>query len=251
MYKINEKTFVEVGFEWEKFLLAGILNYPNLYEDLNNLIITSADFNSRIHQDIWAYFGEVLKKNGKVDYKILGLKMMELKLSYGMELTPLDYVEAISHIKVEEESVRRYAAKLKTLSVRKSIIGASLNVANNMLDFKNDLTYEEIVNTADTTFNAKVNLFDQGVSDEPIDIYSTLQEYVESRGNQEKEYGITCPYPILRAKFGDFYPGDLYIFASRMKSGKSTMIMNLLDRCCCNNLDQNVQGLYLDTLTPK
>jgi replicative DNA helicase len=245
MYKISDKTFVEQGFEWEKFLLAGILNYPNLYEDLDNLIITSSDFNSRIHQDIWVYFGEVLKKNGKVDYKILGLKMMELKLSYGMELTPLDYLEAISHIKVEEESVKHYAAKLKTLSIRKQVIETHIGIANDMLDFKNDLTHEEIVNLVDIKANSQTNLFAQGIN-EPIDVYKGLREEIEEQGNSEKEYGITCHFPILRAQYGDFYPGDLYVWASRQKQGKSTLIMEMLD-ACCNNLSQNVIGLYIDT----
>jgi replicative DNA helicase len=250
MYKVEEKIFRDQSFEYEKMLVSGVLRYPDLYDDLDSLIITSSDFNTRIHQDSWIYFGEILHKIGKISYEILGMKLMELKLNYGMDLTPLEYLKALSLMSVNKDSVNVFAAKLKALSGRKNIIATSLDVANSMLDFKDDLTYEQLINTADSKFNAKINLFENPGASEPIDLYEGLKEEIES-DSVEGEEGLICPYPIFRKKYGDFYPGELYVWASRMKSGKSLLLMDIADQCC-NSIDQNVVGLYLDTeLTTK
>jgi replicative DNA helicase len=245
-YKIDEKTFRDQSWEIEKFLISGILRYPDLYDDLDSLIINSSDFNTRIHQDSWIYFGEILHKTGKISYEILGMKLMELKLNYGMDLTPLEYLKALSLMSVNKDSVNVFASKLKTLSGRKIVVSTSLEVANEALDFKRDLTLSELVNESDSKFFNQVNLFAGGKVDQPLDLFKDLEVIIEEKGNEPKDDGIICPYEKLRKLYGDFTPGDLYFFVARAKTGKTSWLMNLAIRMAFS-LDQNVKILIIDT----
>ena len=246
MYKVEDKVFRDASFEFEKFLISGILRYPDLYDDLDNLIITSSDFNTRIHQDSWIYFGEILHKTGKISYEILGMKLMELKLNYGMDLTPLEYLKALYHISVNKESINTFAAKLKTLSGRKNIIITSLDVANSMLDFKSDLSHSELVNEADSKFFGQINLFDTSKDNHPIDVFDGLEEKVENASNDQKTNEIVCPFERMNKLYGSFIPGELYFWCARPKASKSTFLMNLAYQCSVT-LDDKVKALYIDT----
>jgi replicative DNA helicase len=245
-YKIDEKIFRDQSWEIEKFLISGILRHPELYDDLDSLIITSSDFNTRIHQDSWIYFGEILHKTGKISYEILGMKLMELKLNYGMDLTPLEYLKALSLMSVNKDSINVFAAKLKTLSGRKTVVSTSLEVANEALDFKRDLTLSELVNESDSKFFSQINLFNTSKDNNPIDVFDGLEEKVENASNDQKTNEIVCPFDRMNKLYGSFIPGELYFWCARPKASKSTFLMNLAYQCSVS-FDDKVKALYIDT----
>ncbi len=245
MLKLDTSKFSNI--ELERYVIAGILKYPDSYYELCT-IIKAQDFTQKIHQTVWTIFGAILEKYPKVDYRLIALKVEELNINFGLEVGVADYLEATFYIaNLPKDMIPSYAADLKKASGRKTIAEAALDVCEKMQECGNDLSYSDIMNLADTTFHDKINVFEQGgTGNEPIDIYEGLEEFIEEGGNDQPQYGVFCPHPLLQKYYGDFYPGDLYFWVSRAKSGKSLWLMNLL-HVCCNSLDQKVKGLMVDT----
>jgi len=249
------KTDPFSNLEIERLLLSGFLNFPDTFHDFS-LIVSSEDFTKKINQTVFMVIKEILTKSDKLDYRLVILKVNELKINFSQELskdlTASDYIESIVQIKIKKENVEQYAHELKKLSGRHFLAEAARDAYKSMLEIDSSASYSEIVEKFDTTINSKINLFESGgVSNQPIDLFRGLEEEMEQQGNEQKNNGIICPQKILRSKFGDFYPGDVYVWASRQKSGKSQYLMNLLHNCC-NDLNQNVKGLYIDTeMTPQ
>jgi len=236
--------------EIERLFISSILNYPDAYYSFSD-IVNKNDFGKKIHQTCWIVISDILNKGEKLDYRLVALRLTELKIDFKNELphnlTIADYLEGISFIKINKDLIEQYAVELKKLSGKKFLAEAALETYTALTEAKNDLSYSEIVQLADKTFNDKVNIFENNLEeDEPVDLYSGLESLIEEQGEKQEDAGIFCPFKILQKKFGDFYEGDLYIWASRAKSGKSLYLMNML-HSCCNNLGQNVKGLYIDT----
>lgn len=234
----------------EKCVLSGIFNYPDEYFNLEP-IITASDFAALpIHSVIWSIYGSMILNKESPDINLLAAKLNDLKISTGVDLTVLEYLEALSSIKVKKDAIEAFAAKIKKFSIRRELAQAGIDAARKMVDYTEDASYLEIVNTFDSTVSQRTNLFEDK-DNEPIDLFKDLEQIIEDQGNKQEDIGVFCPFPILRQKYGDFSSGDLYVFASRMKSGKSTFLMNIA-QYCANGLEDNVKVLYLDTeLTTK
>jgi replicative DNA helicase len=211
--------------EIERLFISSILNYPDAYYSFSD-IVNKNDFGKKIHQTCWIVISDILNKGEKLDYRLVALRLTELKIDFKNELphnlTIADYLEGISFIKINKDLIEQYAVELKKLSGKKFLAEAALETYTALTEAKNDLSYSEIVQLADKTFNDKVNVFENNLEeDEPVDLYSGLESLIEEQGEKQDQPGIDCPYPILKKKYGDFYEGDLFIWASRAKSGKA------------------------------
>lgn len=246
MFELKKNDFTSI--ECEKLVIAGILKYPEIYFDLC-LILKPEDFGaSRINSVIWSIYGDLLSKNDKIDYRLTAIKLEELKINFNLgDVTILDYCEALFYLSgVNKENIQQFAYELKKNNGKKILAQAGLEVANKMLDIKDDLTYPEIVSVADSIFNTKINIFENGGIEQPIDIFENLENEIESIGNDQVDNSVFCPFPRLKKLYGDFTPGDLYFWIARPKQGKSTFLMNTAFQCSVS-LDNPTKVLYLDT----
>ena len=142
--------------ELERNVLSGIFRNPEVFFDLET-IIKPEDFNEKVHQIVWSIFGDLLRKNEKVDFRLVAYKIEELKININIEIGTTDYFEAIYFMGCDEKAVFSHAKELKKLSGRKEIAQAGLDVTNSMLEASSDLSYSEIVNIDDSKFNNKIN----------------------------------------------------------------------------------------------
>ena len=246
MLKLPDSKFSNI--EIEKAIFAGLLKYPELYFDLS-LIIKPDDFTAnKLHSIAWAIFGDLLNKNEKVDYHLLALKIGELKINFNLgDLSVSEYLESLFYISsISPETVKSFVAELKKLNGRKMLAQAGVDVVNSMIDLKEDISYSEIVGLADTTFNTKINLFEQGGINQPMDVFENLQAEVENASNDFNNNEVSCPFPRMEKLYGSFIPGELYFWCARPKSNKSTFLMNLAYQCS-TNINDKVKTLYIDT----
>jgi len=234
------------SLDLEKYIISGILNYPDVYFEISPFI-SEVDFSKKLHSVIWTGIKIASESQDKFDYRMLAFKIQELKIGFEEEnnLSLLDYLEAIEGIKISSKATVFYAKKLKCLTVKREIIESAKNVARKLVS-SGDLEYTEIIELAESTFYNQINLYENGAN-EPIDVFEDIERMIEEKGDDPKEQGIKCPYDCLRAAYGNFTAGDLFFFVARSKSGKSTLLMNMLYKVCCLNETQNVKGLYLDT----
>lgn len=207
-----------IDHELERFLLSGVIQHKNQYDEISP-IIKEEDFDLSIHKAIYKFLTISAMSGEEYDHKIVAFKIEQAKLRYEMELSVGEYLETISLMNIKEESVIEYAKRLKSLSVRRQIEATALNVATKMRDC-GDEKYSAIINLADSTFYSGVQVFESGNND-PIDIFAELEAQIEDIGNKQEPDGVICPYPILRGQYGNFLPGHIYVFAARLKVGKA------------------------------
>lgn len=243
MLKLDVSKFSNL--ELERNVLSGIFRFPETFFDLES-IVKPEDFNEKVHQIVWSIFGDLLRKNDKVDFRLVAYKIEELKISLNLDLSISDYFEAIYFMGCDEKAIFSHAKELKKLSGRKEIAQAGIDVTNSMLEAKSDLSYSEIVNLADSTFNNKINAFEIGGIQQPIDVFADLEAEIENASTDGKNNEIICPFPRMQKMYGDFIDGEMYFWCARPKSSKSTFLMNLALQCS-TNISQTVQTLYLDT----
>jgi len=76
-------------------------------------------------------------------------------------------------------------------------------------------------------------------------MYEDLLALAEERGNNPKEeIGFATPYPEFNRLYGGFRRRNLYVFASRAKSGKSTLLNAFASEM---SKSHKMKVLYLDT----
>ena len=102
---------------------------------------------------------------------------------------------------------------------------------------------DEIIANCDKIYGDKLESFSFG--HEPVDIFESLEDVVEERGNNpSEENGFTTPYPEFNRLFGGLLPGNIYSIISRPGEGKTTWINDM----CAKSAEMNgCAALVLDT----
>ena len=72
--------------------------------------------------------------------------------------------------------------ELKKLTVKREICEGCSNVIKEVKDLPNTASYNDIVETADSIYNEKIDMFDAG-QDLPVNIFDDMEDVIEERGN--------------------------------------------------------------------
>lgn len=227
------------NIEFEKQLLAGLLQYPAIYADIGPFI-NESDF-SRTNKMIFNIIANLIKETNSVN-KIVAIERLK---SLNITIPDLDvasYIEALSMIVVDERSMLDLAKELKLVTIRRELseTGQTLDKAMRKGSFSD---FDQIIRAADEIYNKKINLYhhDQNV----VDIFGSIDDLMsQSDANLFKE--LNCPYAAFQKYYGGFRPGNVYCFASRSGQGKSTILMDIAYKTA-NIVNKNVKVLYLDT----
>lgn len=104
-------------------------------------------------------------------------------------------------------------------------------------------TLEDTVAEVDAIYGEQMNAFE--IENEPVLLFNDIHEMVEERGNNPlEEVGLATPYPEFNRLYGGLRRKNLYIIASRAKSGKTTW----LDETCAEiSRMHKIPVLILDT----
>lgn len=227
------------NIEYEKQVIAGLLQYPEAYADIGPFI-SEVDF-SRINKPIYNILANTIKEKGSLNSTILIEKLKTL----GITIPDLDinqYIDGLSLIQINQKGLLEVAKELKITTVKRDLHDVGVKLAEKMKKTVSS-TFEEIVQEADQIYNDKINLYNE--DQKLVDLCADIDELLaQNQNNDFRELNI--PYASFFEQYGGFRPGNVYCFASRSGQGKSSLLVDLAYKTA-NIVNKNVKVIYLDT----
>ena len=172
------------SLELEQHLLAALIKYPAKYGNIASFINENdfcADENS-INKTIFYVLRQALENAEKMDEVLLSQRVDALNISFPSDIKISDYIHSLALRKVSSDNVEKIAQELKKYTVRREIFEGAKKVADSMRKMSPSVSYNDIIESADNTFNEKINFFDAGPNS-PVNISDEMEEWIEVRGN--------------------------------------------------------------------
>ena len=234
------------SLELEQHLLAGLIKHPDKYGNIASFINENdfcADENS-INKTIFYVLRQALENAEKMDEVVLSQRVDALNISFPSDIKISDYIHSLALRKISSDNVEKIAQELKKFTVRREIFEGAKKVADSMRKMSPSTSYNDIIETADNTFNEKINFFDVGPNT-PTNISDEMEEWIELRGNNPvTEFGLMSPYKRLNDLYGSLLrPGNITVIVARSGVGKTRFCM---DFCTKVSSEYNVPILHFD-----
>ena len=233
--------------ELEQHLLAGILKYPDSFFQISNFI-QEDDFRASdegLNKTIFKILKQCIEAGDAVDDILIAQRVKDLKISFANKINPTDFIKSLSMRKISESSIVDVAKDLKKFTVRNEILNSALNVANSMKKISTSSTFDDIIDTADSKYNSRIDLYFRK-SQTPENIFDKMEQIIEERGNNpQTEFGLMGPHKSINNLYGSLLrPGNITVIVSRSGVGKTTFC---LDYCTKVSLKyDNVPVLHFD-----
>tara|TARA_Y100000310_G_scaffold23561_1_gene22621 strand:- start:2751 stop:4271 length:1521 start_codon:yes stop_codon:yes gene_type:complete len=234
------------SLELEQHLLTGLIKHPDKYGNIASFINENdfcADENA-INKTIFYVLRQALENAEKIDEVLLAQRVDALNISFPNDIKISDYIHSLSLRKVSPDNIEKIAQELKKFTVRREIFEGAKKVADSMRKMSPSVSYNDIIETADNTFNERINFFDAG-SNTPINISDEMEEWIELRGNNPvTEFGLMSPYKRLNDLYGSLLrPGNITVIVARSGVGKTRFCM---DFCTKVSAEYDVPILHFD-----
>jgi len=227
-------------------LLSALIKHPAKYGNIASFINENdfcADENS-INKTIFYVLRQALENAEKMDEVLLSQRVDALNISFPSDIKISDYIHSLALRKVSADNVEKIAQELKKYTVRREIFEGAKKVADSMRKMSPSVSYNDIIESADNTFNEKINFFDAGPNS-PVNISDEMEEWIEVRGNNPvTEFGLMSPYKRLNDIYGSLLrPGNITVIVARSGVGKTRFCM---DFCTKVSSEYNVPVLHFD-----
>ncbi|HIL26278.1 MAG TPA: hypothetical protein EYG21_02635, partial [Nitrospinaceae bacterium] len=217
------------SLELEQHLLSALIKYPAKYGNIASFINENdfcADENS-INKTIFYVLRQALENAEKMDEVLLSQRVDALNISFPSDIKISDYIHSLALRKVSADNVEKIAQELKKYTVRREIFEGAKKVADSMRKMSPSVPYNDIIESADNTFNEKINFFDAGPNS-PVNISEEMEEWIEVRGNNPvTEFGLMSPYKRVNDVYGSLLrPGNITVIVARSGVGKTRFCMD-------------------------
>ncbi len=225
----------------EKHVLCGLIRNPDLIAEVDRFV-TERDFVAEPHGVIYSCLRSAYLNREKVDKVLLAQRITNLGISFKDDINIFDYIDAISFTHVTNEATIKACSELVKLRALRDIDGT----CDDMKKAVERSTNEPLDNTIaeiDALYGKQMSSF--SMENEPTLLFDGINEMVEEKGNNPvDEVGLATPYAEFNRLYGGLRNKNLYIVASRAKSGKTTF----LDETCSEmSKMHDVPVLILDT----
>lgn len=230
---------VQNRLELEKQSLAAIIQYPKIFSDIDGFVKENF-YTSKLHQIIFSVVRSSLLGKETLDKFTIANKINNLNIAF--EVDVYGYLEALEMIQLNESATLGYFKLLATNFGKEQIYKQTEEIQKYLNNSGND-NFEQIISKSDSLYGEVINTF--SLNSEPQDLFAGAEEYIETKGNQIEQEEIVCPYTKYQANYGGWFPGDLVVFVSPPKSGKSTLLLDILVKV--TQLDENIRALMIDT----
>lgn len=228
----------------EKYILSGLIKYPNVYADISNFI-SENDFVNEVHYIIFCVFKSSFNNGEQVEKILIAQKAQNLGITFkDQSIDIFNYVNSICLIPTTQNGVIEAAKELLKFRIRREIEETGDEIKKHAHACA-DKTVEEIITESDKIYNKKICAY-ASENNKPEDITSNLVEIIEERGNNPiQETGLVTPYENFNRLYGGIRPGNIYAWVSRPKHGKSTILNDLAIKM--TSINKNCRALVLDT----
>jgi len=225
----------------EKHVLGGLIKIPKSFADVERYI-TEKDFVNEVHQTVFRVLREVILDRGTVDTVILSEKIKNIGISFKDDINIYEYLEAISFSQITYRAIIEAAQELKKLTVRRELYHKCDEIKR-FIKENGEEEIDSIVGEVDALYGEQLRSYE--IEDEPINIFESMRDNVEERGNNpQNDMGIQTPYPEFNRLYGGLRTGNLYAIVARPGQGKTTWLNDL----CFKTAKMNkIPVLILDT----
>ncbi len=231
------------SLELERHLLSGILRHPESFADIEHLV-NESDFRSNLHQTIFGVVRQTLQSQGKLDKVLIAERIERLSLSFEDKISSvLDYLNSMTMLPVNVNSVKETAQELKLVSLRRELANTGEDITNAMLKYPNE-SAENLIKIADNIYNEKITLWNVG-QDEPSNLFEGVSDKLnELVKNPLSNMGMGGPHKRLNDLYGSLLrKGNITTICSRSGGGKTTF---MTDFCFKVSQQYDVPVLHLD-----
>ncbi len=171
-------------------------------------------------------------------------RLNSLGLKIGGAMEPALYIKSLEGLAVSESAGVAIGRRLYQTTVRRKLHLTGIEIARKT-EKDDQKRAVELVAEITGLFNREINILSGSDEDEPEDLFD-VDPYLDEE-NEYETRSLLSPFPLYNDLYGSFDPGNLYIFASRMKVGKSTFWLSMLRQLAEQDKDDTLRVLVLDT----
>jgi len=221
-----------------------------IFNDLGKIVETidilqPIDFSSKYNAGIYSILYDLFvhKKVEKVDKHIIIEVAREKKIEIAnSEDSDFDYLDAIASMEVEPSNIRKIAAKIKKMAIKRELYKRTTEIQKG-LSIDNEESIDQIIGDVQNVFFKEIKSLtsDSTIINLTDGIYDLLQE----RANSPRPIaGLSTGFNRFDDSIGGgLRRGNVDIIIGRAKAGKSCFLLQV-----ANNIAKTgVKVLYLDT----
>lgn len=231
--------------ELEKQVIGGLLKHQEVYPEISS-ILNEDDFFHDLNQYIFSIIKNALDNRQTIDRAILISRLKNLGVAFKDNIDITDYVTSLSIIQATPKSIIQATKDLKTITAKRNYAEVADKIKRQMIKGGN-MSYDEVVAFVDKELYSKMNSWYS--AGDSIDLFETMQARVEELGNNPVEdMGLKTPYPYYNKRYGGFRNGNVYVFASRPKQGKTSFLDSTAFHMANTMLNAKNQPVKIPTL---
>lgn len=235
------------NYELEQHFISGILQHPNVYLDIAHLIDENDFYTeySKTNRTIFLAIKYFINKGKSFDEFLIVEHIKSLSIDFEDNINPLDYLQSLSLRKTSSSSIIETAKALKNLSLRRDFCNVGSDMIKKMQSLPMNSDYDLVIESLDEIYHRKLNFYESG-SDVPINIYDSMEELIEERGNNPvDDFGLSGPHQRLHEIYGSLLrPGNITVIVARSGIGKTQFCMDFCTKVSSQN--NHVPILHFD-----
>tara|TARA_R110000822_G_C15338795_1_gene495947 strand:+ start:13740 stop:15236 length:1497 start_codon:yes stop_codon:yes gene_type:complete len=211
------------SFELERKFIAGIMKYPEVYNDVALFFEAEAlkSERSSVHYNIYKSIEKIIGEGSSLDPVIIANYLGDLRVDFLDNISVLEYLNSIDMIRTSEKITTDSAKAIMVLFTRRNIRSIGFQIANSIDELGSDASIKEMVSTADSTYN-KLSYY-TNKHQKPVDLFEKAQWDIENRGDAPKENaGFVGPHKLMHGIYGEILkPGNISCIVARTGVGKT------------------------------
>ena len=225
----------------EKHSLGGLIQNPHVVSEIDRFL-SERDFVAEPHNVMYSCLRSAVLGNERIDKVLLAQKIKNLGISFKDDVNIFDYIEAISFAPITPAATIKACQELVKLRALRDI-DSTCDEMKETLGKRLNEPLADTIAEVDGIYGKQMNSFEH--DSDPVLLFDGIYEKIEELGNNPlKEVGIATPYPEFNRLYGGFRKKNLYIIASRAKSGKTTWLNETASEI---SRIHNIPVLILDT----
>lgn len=202
----------------EKHSLAGLMRNPEVFADVDRFV-SDKDYYSDTHQTIFNCIKNGILANEKLDKVLLAQKIKNLGISFKSDINIFEYIDSLAFIPVSPEGTIGAFKELAKFRVLRDLSENSDKIKSHIEKNVSE-PLEKIISEIDCIYGKPIDLLTNQNAEE--NLFASLLDMAEERGNNpQNESGFATPFPEFNRLYGGLRKKNLYIIASRAKSGKA------------------------------
>ena len=225
----------------ERHVIGGLIQNPDIIADIDSFV-SERDFVAEPHGVIYSCLRSAYINQERIDKVLLAQKIKNLGISFKDNINIFDYIESISFAPITGKATFKACQELVKYRTLRDLDG-TCDTMKSIIQKSANQELSATIAEIDSTYSKVINSFT--MENEPTKLFDDVLDLIEERGNNPvNELGLATPYPEFNRYYGGFRNKNLYIIASRAKSGKTTW---LNETACEISKMHKIPVLILDT----